>query len=603
MNANYMPKQRLLELCKRSVATPDRSKPWEWLERNITSIPYSPKGGKFTTSHTRWMRAPLEAIADDSIKLVMMLASVQSSKSLILHGALNWIIKNKPGQTLYILNTDEEARDESETRLQRLFESTPPIKELYNTNRHKNKTQSILFRNGMQLNVLGQESPNNLQRRSIRWLFLDETWLFKKGSISEARARTTAYGRLGKTILASQGSEEGDDTDRLWKLTNQAHWNYKCPNCGKHHEYKFENLEWSKDSKDDEGNWNWKDVKDSTALKCPTCGIYHEDTERKRYELNKNGCYVATYEGAEQENHGYHWNGMCALPWGKLAVQYLQAKQAMKRGEVEPMRIFQQKRMGKPWSESLDDYKMEVPEDAGFTLGESEWEQCGYIDINKQLTSDATLGIVRLCVMSIDVQMDCFYYVVRLLSIDGMSRLINCGRVSFWEDLKAVQEKHEIHPAFVFVDSGFGKKGEVYEQCALNAWTALKGDGMRDRFSHTQPNGKKIFKFYSELTKAGTPSGKVAKLHHYSNLNVKDILDRLKRYPDKWQVPPDVPEEYLKSLESEKRIRTRSGQWRWEQQGKRANHYWDCEVMITAAMLMLKVLGQESIEAEDTSAG
>jgi hypothetical protein len=285
------------------------------------------------------------------------------------------------------------------------------------------------------------------------------------------------------------------------------------------------------------------------------------------------------------------------MSWGKIAAEYIAAKKALQRNDIVPMKTWNQKRMGQVWRQEYDAFRIEL-QTTTFGMGD-EWEECGYITRDKRLTANKADGVIKLAIMSVDVQMDHFYFVVRLASIDGKSRLLDCGKVNFWEDISNKQGQHGIHPQFVFVDSGYGKKGEVYELCAKHGWTALKGDGMRDRFAHKLPNGKTIHKFYSEVTKAGTPSGKIAKLFHFSDLNIKDMLDRMRRDNSRWQIPSNAPKEYLESLESERRLKKPSGIWLWDQIGKRPNHYWDCEVMITAVMVMAKIIG--SVEEAETT--
>lgn len=58
-----------------------------------------------------------------------------------------------------------------------------------------------------------------------------------------------------------------------------------------------------------------------------------------------------------------------------------------------------------------------------------------------------------------------------------------------------------------------------------------------------------------------------------------------------------MPEDYLKQMESEHRIKDK-GKWIWQQIGSRPNHYFDCEGMQTAAGTMLKLIGRESVHVD-----
>ena len=90
---------------------------------------------------------------------------------------------------------------------------------------------------------------------------------------------------------------------------------------------------------------------------------------------------------------------------------------------------------------------------------------------------------------------------------------------------------------------------------------------------------------------------KKASVFYWSNLNVKDILSRLRRNqnPEKgptWEVPDDIDDDYRSQMESEHRVNL-NGTWRWKQIGQRPNHYWDCECMQVVAAVMLKIIGRE----------
>ena len=116
------------------------------------------------------------------------------------------------------------------------------------------------------------------------------------------------------------------------------------------------------------------------------------------------------------------------------------------------------------------------------------------------------------------------------------------------------------------------------------------GDGRRD-FPH-RVNGKITQRFYS-TARHPLVSDRKCRMHYWSNLGIKDTLARLRsnQNPDEgstWEVPSDVPEEYLKMLDSEQRVK-KGNSWEWRQIGKRPNHYWDCEAMQVCAAYMMKL--------------
>ena len=213
----------LHDIWREAWQPPDRRPPWAWCEDHVEGIPYSPNPGRFRSENSPWIREVMEALVDPRVRLVSIIASVQSSKTTAPELTLCYIITNLPGPTLWLDQTDEDARDYSEARLQKLFDQCQPVARLMPTgiHRHKRKNNAIHFTNGMVLWILGAHNKTNLQRRSIRWLVGDETWRWPEGHMAEAEARVTAFGWLGKCIFMSQGGEEDDDTHRKFLTTDQ----------------------------------------------------------------------------------------------------------------------------------------------------------------------------------------------------------------------------------------------------------------------------------------------------------------------------------------------------------------------------------------------
>ena len=587
----------LRDILKDAWTPADRREPWRWCEDHIKNIPYSPLPGAFRSENSPWIREVMEAIVDPKIRLVSIIAAVQSSKTTSPELTLCYIIANLPGPCLWLDQTDEDAKDESESRLQKLFESCEPVKKLFPKNKNKQRNCTIHFSNGMTLWLLGAYNKTNLQRRSIRWLFGDETGRWPVGHMAEAEARTTAFGWLGKCVFMSQGGEENDDTHRKFETTDMREWHYKCPKCGKYIPYKWENIEWDDDCKDENGEYDFSKINHSTALKCPECGEYFEDSDRMRRILNKDGKFIPLNPNAAKENVGFHWNALASMSWGKLAELYLRAKIAARKGDSSLLQQFYQKRLALAWREFAEDYRLEIAS-GSYNSGDVWDEEAGFNKLGEIIAPPFAENevIAPLRIMSVDVQMNCFYLVVRAWSINGSSRLLWHEKVLTWEDIEEIQKRFKILDNLVFVDAGYNSF-EVYKYCGERNWIALMGDN-RANFFHRLPNGKTVLRFYSPVKHIFISRYVKCRMHFWSNLNVKDTLARIRRNQNPadgatWEVPTDISEDYLKQMESEHRIK-KGNSWIWEQIGNRPNHYLDCEAMNCAGALMLKIVGNEN---------
>ncbi len=570
---------QLLSLWCEAWRPPDRRPVWEWCEENIHSIPYSPMPGRFRVGNSPMLREVMEAIVSPRVRLVSIVASVQSSKSTGAELALCYIVANLPGPTLWLDQTDEDAKDQSEGRLQKLMEECPPVKALFPADKNKKRNATIHFANGMTLWVVGAHNKSNLQRRSIRWLIGDETWRWPQGHMAEAEARVTAFGWLGKCIFMSQGGFEGSDTHRKHATTDQREWEYTCPHCGKEQPFLWANVHWASDCKDEAGEYDFPRVRESVRLVCEGCGHEFRDTDETRRRLNAAARFVRLNPKAAKENVGFHWNAIATMSWGALAELYLRAKVAAKKGDTAPLIQFYQKRLGLPWNEFQESYKVEQSL-SDYLLGESWIEE-------------TSIEGIPLRFLTVDVQKDHFYTVVRAWSDGGSSRLLACQKVFSWEALEELQHQFGIHASLVFIDAGFSTY-DVYAKCAEHGWNALMGD-RRTTYPHRTKSGKLIQRYYSPCRRISVGRGRTAAMYYWSNLSVKDALARLRANTEgaTWEIPRDAPSDYLDQMDSERRVMER-GKWRWVQVQSRANHYFDCEAMQVAAAFMLKLVGVES---------
>ena len=584
-----MRKNALTMLLAPNWKLPERIPPWKWCEENVKNIPYSPIPGHFKSANSPWVRGVMEAMADPDIRLVSIVAPVQSSKTISAELCLCYIVANFPGPCLWLSQTDADAKDQAEARLHKLFSECDAVKKLFPADRHKKKTQTVFFSNGMTLWVLGAHAKSNLQSRSIRWLIGDETWQWPNGHMQQAEARVTAFGWLGKCIFLSQGGMENDDTHRKFETTDMREWEFKCPKCGKYQPYKWSNIEWDRNYRDGEGRIDFAKVRSSVRLVCEFCKHEIADSDANRKLLNSSAKFVPQNPNAPATKAGFHWNSLASMSWGELAEMYLRAKESCRRGDLEDLKNFYQKRLALPWGDLEEDFTLDISP-SGYRMGD-DWDSEAAVGAKGAILPPPheNKNRVRLRFLTVDVQMDHFYAVVRSWACDASSRLVYCAKLQTWEDVEILQNRFGVFPQLVFVDAGYSTF-EVYKNCAKHNWTALMGDGRRD-FPH-RVNGKITQRFYS-TARHPLVSDRKCRMHYWSNLGIKDTLARLRsnQKPDAgstWEVPSDVPEEYLKMLDSEQRVK-KGNSWEWRQIGKRPNHYWDCEAMQVCAAYMMKL--------------
>ena len=599
----------LPELWRRAIEPPPDLKPWEWCAENVQAIPYSPQPGPFDPDYHPAIKPIMEAIADPRASIVVIRGNVQSIKTLACEMMITWSVVNDPGPTLFLQAQDPEAADEMKTRLRPLWDHVPAVRDLLPSgiDRTNMTRDTVLFRNGMALWVLGAHNTRNLQRRTIRRVLMDECWQYPPGRMGEAMARVTAFGFMGKVVASSQAGEPDDDFDRLWQRTDQAEWTFRCHECGTRQPFAWSQIEFEP-IKDEAGDYDYRAIAETVRMNCAGCDATFSDSDETRRDLNATGQFIAANDNADVGISGFGLNALSSMRWAALVEEYLRAKVASWSGDYGALKIWHQKRMAKPFGDSADeDFSLGIT-GAGYAAAD-EWEdEAGLATMGGAIRIlpkwEDKPGVVRLRILSVDVQRDHFWAVVRSVAEDGRTRLTWAGKLSSYEEIHEMQKAREIHHSLVFIDCGdkpFSNAG-VYAHAAKFGWTCLRGDG-RESFPHRdrdRPNGR-VLRYYSPVRKVPI-GGTNVRVHHWSNLSVKDILHNLQRLPERWQTPDDLAElcpSYEEQMSSERRVKRKAGKgYVWEVVGKRPNHLRDCECQIVAALLMLRLIGQEVGEGE-----
>jgi hypothetical protein len=568
-----------------------------WCEDNVLAIPDSPMPGPYRSDRTPWVAEALRIWSDPEVRLVTVLASIQSGKTLLARLATCHIAGRAPGPTLILQDTDQNARDFNLTALRPLWDNCPPVKAKLVPEFERSST--IQFQD-MTCWVLGAWNEKNLQRRSIRYLIGDEIWMWPREALAEASARVTAFGWMGKRLFLSQGGIEGDSFDIMHRSTDQRDWHFACPTCNHLQPWIWEQVRFPEDAKDAAG-WNKSKVAAGSTYECAKCSTRLPDTSGTRTIANdpaRGATFIATSPATKAGHVGLHWNSLASMSWGELGVMMLEAREASDVYGIEaPRRIFKQKRLAMPWSEDggsmvtdvrASEYKMADAWD-----GEA-WVTAGNNRVRIHNIKPEGDGLaIPLRTMGVDVQQKGglhFWAVIRSWSPRGDSRLKWFGRVETWQDLEALAVAQGVHPAMILVDSG-DQTTMVYAECARRNWKVGKGSGQAD---FAIGPGKR--RFYGEPSLILVPGQRNrARLISFSNLAIKDIVAGM-RSRRLHTFPLDTVPDYVEQMTAEVRVKDRrTGKPMWIlPQGKEHNHALDCECLAALVAIRYGVVGRDA---------
>ena len=304
----------------------------------------------------------------------------------------------------------------------------------------------------------------------------------------------------------------------------------------------------------------------------------------------RSGEWIATNPKPEPRHVSRHLPTFYApwrkAAWGRLAVEFLQAKES-----VDGLKGFINGVLAEP------------------DIGQFEGGDGGRTEAIVESTEPL---VETIRIMTADRQIDHHWYAVREFTKDGDSRLIEWGKCQTEDDLEDIRARLEVAPDLTGVDSGF-EGPQVYQACARFGWFALRGDA-RETFSMRDPKGRRFEVPYTvrQLDPwIGTKyqgNKKVAELR-WSNPTIKDILATLRnkeKSPVKWEVPEELAtDEYWRHLDGEHKARDfnfRTGKvvYKWKKRSRHwPNHLLDCEAMILAVAVKLKILKTRPVEQHD----
>ncbi len=556
-----------------------------WARENIVVGAWSPWEGKFSTDRTPWIVEPLRILGRPGPRRLTILGPAAGGKSTISEVFLAWLIDNAPGFCVWYAQDEEAAKEFAETRVQRFLASCERVSRWFPGNRHAKRTQAIHFPH-MSF-VIQAANEGNAQSKHIRHLICDEPWMYKPGMLAQLHKRTTRFAHNRTIIETSTGSLEGDEVDQAWQQGSRQRWQIFCPHCEELHvpRWTFDRadspggVKWSPKAKRENGTWDLRAVAESTTYQCPTCQTHHAATSANAYIVNRNGSYTLPAADSMPNHFSFHWNCIASdfSQLGAIAVEFLMAKQAIKRGDTSLFQEFTQKKLAEAWS------------------GESASAEIKYQPSDYMLGDPWAEEARRF--LTIDKQRDHFWAVVRAWSANGNSRLVWAGRVSTWVDLRNLQQSNAVPDRQVLVDSGYSAT-EVYRECCRYGWIAIKGEARKGGYEFTNEDGVKSRRIFS-LTSPADPGLGTAEqgmttcpLVLISDEMTSDALALFRSGEVAgWTVAKDTPEEHVQQMAARvkrSRVLPRTNQtvWEWATVGKHGEHLWDCERMQLAAAVM-----------------
>ena len=418
-----------------------------------------------------------------------------------------------------------------------------------------------------------------MQSKSVRYVLLDECWIYQKGLIREALGRThDTYNRM--SFLVSQGGTQDDEFDQYSAKGIQKVYHWKCPECNSLNKWRWGNIKYTR-VVDENGKIDIPASMKTTHMECPCCKAKFEDNALTRRKLANNSEYVTMGDPdkAMPEHITYTFNALCIyrIQWSNLVGEYLNAMQELSdKGNAQPYQQFVQKRLAKNWQElyQYNESKLEIKNTSDYELevDELDWER------------------TRIMVADTQGQDGEYYFwvTIRAWGTDPLrSRLIYEGRVNSIADLEALNERYNIPPQSTYIDIAWQEQDStaIVDMCAKNKWYGLDGRSRPNGYPHGNGVVKQYSKPHKKLTKQG-----VMYYYQYDGDFYKNMLATAKTGNSfKWEVSDRASKIYFKQMSSEVQKKQTNGKYKWVAIRK-DNHLWDCETMMMVAGNIRKLI-------------
>lgn len=617
------------ELLRASAPLPDRREIWEWAggskpDGSDAAVDFGnlyAHKGPYRVENTPWTREILRAFRDPRCReITAPMPPQESGKTLAAQVCIAERIVRKPACMQWNNVTNVKAKAFAETKWRQTVKSCAAVSARFSDDRHDTKKSLIIFRDSTYLMIQGAEVDANRQGDSAEVQVNDECQLWEEPWLEEMHTRTLSYRHTAKKLNLGLGGTTGTAWHTRWIESSQGEWSHRCPECRRLFQYRFNmrsrtgsniHFDPTRIKVQTDGTIDFTDFHPTVYVTCPHehCSHRLDYDEHLLARLNRNGEYVHANPAAQPTHIGVHANSFAigAEPWGKIVEPWIRATIGRSVFATSLLKKFIQARLAEFWEErpiivkkdaKIGDYTRAEARVVGFW--KDEWIRVMAID--NQLGAQG------------DIPHRWFLAVA--FSQRGEMRVIDCGRLNEWEDVRKKQLELGIpdwtpaRPGPWVVCDRRHKPVEVDEICARYRWFGMLGTDSEE-FLHPAGSpweGQKVI--FSDVRQIELGFGKtpeaanalvaegrsVACYYLYAKQKIEDILATIragKAEPLEW--PRDIEEfcpEYSTHMNSHHQVTesTKNGdRLVWRGIGHTPDHLLDCATEVVVMGLMAGV--------------
>jgi phage terminase large subunit GpA-like protein len=562
---------------------------------------YASEPGRYRTARTPWVREIQDAFADPGVGSISFVKCARISGSEAMINMLHYACVVDPASSMLVLPTLPEARDEARGRLRESVLASPRWREQIRHGGWCSGERLDFARCTVYMGAMA--APSTLIRKTVRNLFVDEidnatTLATKLGaSLDLAMERVTTFGDRASMVQTSTPDRDDGPILSLYNATDRRRWYVPCPECGGMQVLEFERLKLDPEVRSlrDPGQI---EATDCVHYECLHCGARIRE-DRKGW-MNARGLWVPDWV-AEIEpldvNDAAQVRAAAAEDSAQRWIPHLQGVpyETRRRG-------YWMQGLNSPWRKwraILAKYFETRHDRDRYKVFVNSWLGRGWHDVvhavpGRLLREKATVGMApgvvpaeaQSLLMTVDVQADHFWFVVRAWGAFERSWLIRYGRAETWDHLREIAYRgyywlgdpaKPMRVAWIGIDTRH-RRDEVHDFARTPGVVPLQGTAsasFRFRPSRVEyyPQGgldQHSITVYSVVTDVYKD-----KLHRHASSPIGEFIGA-------WHLHRDTSDEYIGHLTGERKVRvTRQGReaekWQPVSSGRRVDLL-DCEV-------------------------
>ena len=553
--------------------------------------------GRWQNIFAPYLAGIMDVMGEPFVETGIVCKSPQTGGSEAGHNIVGYAIDRLPGDVMYVFPDEITARENARDRIIPMLEHTPRLAG-YMTGVGDDASSLRIKLAHMVIYLGWSGSVSRLGNKPIRTLILDELDKYKDvkneaTSQDLAEKRTINWKQKKKIFKISTPTVESGNIWVAYTKEAEVRFAYfvRCPHCGKMIVMKISQIMWSGKNTENEPTFDEVYSKKMGYYACQECGSAWTDADRDDAVRNgewrdeKSGMNMYAYvRKMHPVKVAWHIPSYISyfISLSEIASKYLKWKQM---GDIASLKDLKNNYEALPWVEEFD------VRDEKEILSLCDDRPRGAVP--SPLPDTPEIPRVSCLLAGVDTQKGYFRYVIRAFGFGESeeSWLIQCGALATFKDLEDVVfgrsykdgAGNEYMVSGMMIDAMGNRTREVYAFAAAHKGKVFPWQG---RQKMSTPYSMTAVEYFP-----GVMSNKV-KIKGGLTLFACDTTFFKSGLAQKLSVAPEDPgafhlhtgeggilDQYAREMTAETWDDEKMA---WMNMLRRPNHYWDCEVMVSA---------------------